>query len=399
MKTSDLIPLILLELIDSDKYGLEITKSIESKSDGKIIIKQPTLYTILKKLEKSKFISSYWQDSDIGGKRHYYKITENGKQQASTLPSFDTIVNKILSTDTEDSINSSTQINEELNNEQTNEEDIKNYSIMDRLDDRYDDVQYESILPSEEVFESDHIDNTTEMEINMANKEILLDSNTSRDELFANNKDIMKFTEKASKPAVVINNNKIDLNNFNENLQPKSTIQESLNISKKEIKYVDYIDLKKEKTYIYAKNTAKNMLYRILSSVFSLILILALCTIITSFTDTSALYYVCIILSVCVIIFCPAIYAFKYQDYISKLQKHFVKFDIKKRILISILIEIIVLVICILVNISIGNNSFIEMLKFDNFANFYAPLLLAGVVFLDCLFVYLFLIKKSTSKK
>ena len=70
MKTVDLIPFILLELNEQDQYGLELTKAIEEKSNGQIVIKQPTLYTILKKLEKSKFISSYWQDSEIGGKRH-----------------------------------------------------------------------------------------------------------------------------------------------------------------------------------------------------------------------------------------------------------------------------------------------------------------------------------------
>jgi len=77
MKTTDLIPLILLELKGEDKYGLEITKSIEKRSSSRIKIKQHTLYTILKKLEKSKFITSYWLDSAIGGKRHYYKITQN----------------------------------------------------------------------------------------------------------------------------------------------------------------------------------------------------------------------------------------------------------------------------------------------------------------------------------
>ena len=57
MKTAFLIPLILLELNESDKYGIELTKSIETRSEGKIIIKQPTLYTILKKLEKFEKIS------------------------------------------------------------------------------------------------------------------------------------------------------------------------------------------------------------------------------------------------------------------------------------------------------------------------------------------------------
>ena len=89
MKTADLIPFILLELNDGDKYGFELSKNIETRLGGQIEIKQPTLYTVLKKLEKSKFISSYWQDSEIGGKRHYYKLTSNGKSQVATLPSYD----------------------------------------------------------------------------------------------------------------------------------------------------------------------------------------------------------------------------------------------------------------------------------------------------------------------
>ena len=101
MKTADLIPLILHELNDGDKYGFELTKEIEDKSNQQIQIKQPTLYTVLKKLEKSKFITSYWQDSEIGGKRHYYKITDNGKAQLQTLPSFDESLNAILLDDSQ----------------------------------------------------------------------------------------------------------------------------------------------------------------------------------------------------------------------------------------------------------------------------------------------------------
>ena len=122
MKTADLIPLILLQLNTGDKYGLEITKNIETISNGKIVIKQPTLYTILKKLEKSKFISSYWEDSDIGGKRHYYKITNNGKAQVSTLPSFDVLLNSILSQDDDEISN-----NDEKEDNQTIDKQEENY--------------------------------------------------------------------------------------------------------------------------------------------------------------------------------------------------------------------------------------------------------------------------------
>lgn len=114
MKSTDLIPIILYQLKEQDKYGLEIVDSIIKCSDGKIDVKQATLYPLLKKLEKSRFISSYWQDSEIGGKRHYYKITENGLAQLETYPGIDELVNVAVSNDA--SITSS-NLEEELNDE------------------------------------------------------------------------------------------------------------------------------------------------------------------------------------------------------------------------------------------------------------------------------------------
>jgi len=99
MKTTDLIPLILYQLVDDDKYGYEIVKQIEDSSSGKIVIKQPTLYSLLKKLEQGKFISSYWQDSEIGGKRHYYKLTDSGRAQLDTYPSFEQLIKDAIGED------------------------------------------------------------------------------------------------------------------------------------------------------------------------------------------------------------------------------------------------------------------------------------------------------------
>lgn len=95
MKTTDLIPILLYHLKDGDKYGLELVNACEECSDGNIKIKQPTLYSILKKLEKSRFITSYWKDSDIGGKRHYYKITDNGLAQLDTYPPLQDLVSQL----------------------------------------------------------------------------------------------------------------------------------------------------------------------------------------------------------------------------------------------------------------------------------------------------------------
>ncbi len=72
--------IILTALADGDKYGYEICKEIERLSNGDIVLKQPSLYSSLRRMEESGFISSYWQDSDIGGKRHYYSLTEKGRE-------------------------------------------------------------------------------------------------------------------------------------------------------------------------------------------------------------------------------------------------------------------------------------------------------------------------------
>jgi PadR family transcriptional regulator PadR len=82
--SSDLIrghidTIILQVLIDGDNYGYEIIKAIFKNSDGEYELKEPSLYTSLKRLEKLSYIQSYWGDETQGGRRKYYKITEAGK--------------------------------------------------------------------------------------------------------------------------------------------------------------------------------------------------------------------------------------------------------------------------------------------------------------------------------
>ena len=71
--------IILKALQSGDKYGYEICKEVEEKTNGSYILKQPSLYSGLKRLEAQGDVSSYWQDSALGGRRHYYSLTESGK--------------------------------------------------------------------------------------------------------------------------------------------------------------------------------------------------------------------------------------------------------------------------------------------------------------------------------
>ena len=74
--------IILSSLIESDKYGYEIRKEIEAKSSGSFVLKEPTLYSSLKRLEKQGFVEAYYGESDEtnGGRRKYYKLTEYGRE-------------------------------------------------------------------------------------------------------------------------------------------------------------------------------------------------------------------------------------------------------------------------------------------------------------------------------
>ena len=61
--------IILKALYDGDRYGYDIIKDIEQKSSGQYTLKQPTLYSCLKRLESQGFISSYWGAKSNGGRR------------------------------------------------------------------------------------------------------------------------------------------------------------------------------------------------------------------------------------------------------------------------------------------------------------------------------------------
>ncbi len=70
--------IILKSLYTGDKYGLEIIQEVEEKTGGNYELKQPTLYSCLKRLETQGLLSSYTVDSEVGGRRRYYKLTEQG---------------------------------------------------------------------------------------------------------------------------------------------------------------------------------------------------------------------------------------------------------------------------------------------------------------------------------
>ncbi len=70
---------ILKQLVTGDKYGYEIGKLISSATKGDFELKEATMYSSFKRMEKDKFITSYWGDETQGARRKYYRITTEGK--------------------------------------------------------------------------------------------------------------------------------------------------------------------------------------------------------------------------------------------------------------------------------------------------------------------------------
>jgi DNA-binding PadR family transcriptional regulator len=73
--------IVLAVLMKKDSYGYEIYKTIIKKAGGSYELKEATLYSAYKRLERLSLIESYWGDETLGARRKYYHITVKGKKE------------------------------------------------------------------------------------------------------------------------------------------------------------------------------------------------------------------------------------------------------------------------------------------------------------------------------
>jgi len=71
--------IVLGILRQGDSYGYEIYKTILERSDGQYELKEATLYSSYRRMEKEQYIKAYWGDETQGGRRKYYQITQKGE--------------------------------------------------------------------------------------------------------------------------------------------------------------------------------------------------------------------------------------------------------------------------------------------------------------------------------
>lgn len=62
-----------------DGYGYRINRDIQAQAAPKFELKEATLYSAFRRMEKEGLICSYWGDEEAGARRRYYTITDDGK--------------------------------------------------------------------------------------------------------------------------------------------------------------------------------------------------------------------------------------------------------------------------------------------------------------------------------
>src|ERR1043166_5267033 len=73
--------LLILSLVEArPRHGYEISKLIESRSDGTIKFNIASLYPLLYRLEKRGWIKGRWVEKAGERRRRYYRLTTEGKK-------------------------------------------------------------------------------------------------------------------------------------------------------------------------------------------------------------------------------------------------------------------------------------------------------------------------------
>ncbi|HVS04178.1 MAG TPA: PadR family transcriptional regulator [Thermoanaerobaculia bacterium] len=80
---SGTVALVLLAVLDragAPAYGYAIGKRLEEAAGGEPLVKQGTLYPVLRTLEEAGWLASEVEPSVTGPPRRYYTITDDGRR-------------------------------------------------------------------------------------------------------------------------------------------------------------------------------------------------------------------------------------------------------------------------------------------------------------------------------
>jgi DNA-binding PadR family transcriptional regulator len=73
-------PLLLAILFRGDSYGYAIIQDVKAHTEGQLEWTEGMLYPVLHRLEREGLVESYWDKSDAGRKRRYYRLKREGRR-------------------------------------------------------------------------------------------------------------------------------------------------------------------------------------------------------------------------------------------------------------------------------------------------------------------------------
>lgn len=73
--------MVLSLLKESDRYGYELIRELERRSEQAFQFREGTLYPVLHRMENQGYIKSDWRKAESGKARKYYAITDGGLRQ------------------------------------------------------------------------------------------------------------------------------------------------------------------------------------------------------------------------------------------------------------------------------------------------------------------------------
>jgi len=79
------IEVMVLEVVNPEPaYGYWITQEVLKRSDGAVQLKEGSLYPALHKMERNGLLKAYWEESEAGRRRKFYRITAKGQKALET---------------------------------------------------------------------------------------------------------------------------------------------------------------------------------------------------------------------------------------------------------------------------------------------------------------------------
>lgn len=79
--------LILTTLARSPPHGFGILQHIEAVSGGALRVEEGSLYPALHRLERDRFVSAKWRQSEAGRRARYYSLTAAGERRLAEVES------------------------------------------------------------------------------------------------------------------------------------------------------------------------------------------------------------------------------------------------------------------------------------------------------------------------